>query len=339
MPLSLEAPAQEEWRALGPSHLPSQRVTRYQGENERRFLRDFASEDRRLLSAIYQTLISLYSELKPFYHDQGRSGEILQRFIASEKYPGLSNQMRYFGHATQASSSVPDCARAIHDLRGGAFQALSLRLELFSSSLETSPGAQIFFLVRDHLKIMRNCVADLDAERFAKDSARKAHAASLLVEKWSMAEFNAVARPVKVSVNCLYEGTLCESCLEFSTLDRVLYNLMNNAAEHTSDGKVYLSLLPIPEDKPEHVRFVIANAISPLHRNVLATAFPGDLTDLLRGGFTTGGHGLGTRISADFCAHAYGVEDFEEARNTGYFGAKLDRNFFVTWFHWPLENH
>ncbi len=293
-----------------------------------------------MLGEIYATLLQLFLELQPFYHDPNATLRLLREFTSSGRDDILAGQVAQFGRATASRTGGPDCARLIHDLRGGAFQAFALRLQVFGAFPEVSGGMQgIFFLLRDHLKIMRNCVGDLDPVRFTADARKKDHAAALLVEKWSIPEFNAASKPVEVVLDCRYEGAICESCLEFSTLDRIIYNLMNNAAQYTADEKVHFGIFPVPPEQPENIRFVVANAISAPHRALLAATFPESLTDLFQGGFSTGGHGLGTRICADFCAQAYGIDSFDEAKEAGHFGARLLDQFFVVWFHWPIVGH
>jgi signal transduction histidine kinase len=326
---------------LARTELPSFRLTRYTGENERVQLRSFAEEDQVLLQSIYRSSLHLYLELQPQYTDAAASAEVVARFTKSGYAAELAAWGSQLGIASSARPRDRDLSHTIHDLRGGAFQALLLRLQIVSEFPEMRTGVQtIFFLVRDHLKIMRNCVGDLDPARFSADSARKDHDARLLVEKWAHAEFHAVRKPVQVHLHCHYEGTLCESCLEFSSLDRIIYNLMNNAARCTSDGSVHFYVLPVPEEAPENVRFVITNAVTLEHRLRLDAAFAGrSLSDIFNGGFTTGGHGMGLRICADFCSQAYGLPDFELAKTVGYFGAKWLGEDFAAWFHWPLAHH
>jgi signal transduction histidine kinase len=150
--------------------------------------------------------------------------------------------------------------------------------------------------------------------------------------------FHAAKTPVKVLFQSHYDGALCESCLEFSTLDRIIYNLMNNAAEHSDDGVVHFYLVPLPGDPPVDVRLVFRNQVNEEQQRQLREQFGDDPSEIFRGGFTTGGHGLGMRICADFCAQAYGLSDFQRAKDKGYFGAKWIGDQFTTWFHWPIGN-
>jgi hypothetical protein len=44
------------------------------------------------------------------------------------------------------------------------------------------------------------------------------------------------------------------------------------------------------------------------------------------------------RICADFCAQAYGISNFDQAKQGGYFGAEWIDEKFATWFHWPIAH-
>lgn len=325
-----------ELQTLAPSHLPCLRDGRYQGEEERVTLDVFEPEDRLLLGQFYDCLLQLFHALRPVQNNASAYRQTLETFVATTEYRNLTGQVARLGQATLLHKSKVEVNRIVHDLRGGAFQALAFRLQLFAAAPDAAQGIQnIFFLVRDHLKIMRNCVRDLDPEHYDDDEISRAHDAQLLVEKWSNADFDSPGKKVKVELNCRYGGTLCESCLEFSSLDRIVYNLMNNAGRYTSDGHVYFYVLPVPGSEEGNVRFVVANAITEEHRERLKNQFGNDVGEAFRGGFTTGGHGLGMRICADFCAHAYGIFDFAVAKKTGYFGARLLDDYFSVWFHWP----
>jgi hypothetical protein len=326
----------DELHSIAPQQFHSNRHARYQGEDQRANLDAFAPEDRQLLSHVYVALLHLFDVLKAHHEETSDCRGAVQNYVETSDFLGLVNQVAHLGHATMAGRSRPELAPLIHDLRGGAFQALLFRLQIFSLSPKKTSGLQtIYFLVRDHLKIMRNCVADLDPVRFHADSLSRAHNVDLLVEKWSEANFHASKNPVAVQFDCQFSGMLCESCLEFSSLDRIIYNLVNNAARHAADAIVCFHVLPVPEPDSDNIRFVVSNLISGEHRQILIDHFGNDLGEVFRGGFTTDGNGLGARICADFCAHAYGIFDFDTAKNGGYFGARLIEDYFVSWFHWP----
>jgi hypothetical protein len=327
---------QSELWAIAPVGLHSRRHDRYQGCEDQVGLDVFAEEDQRLLVKIYESLLQLYGKLKPHHDNHSDCCDELSAFIETPDYPSLIDWMSRLGHATEREQPEKNVGRLVHDLRGGAFQALLCRLQLFADSSETTSGVQnVYFLVRDHLKIMRNCVLDLDPDRFKADTMGRDHDVDLLVEKWSEAAFQVGKEPVHIRLNCQFTGTLCESCLEFASLDRIIYNMMNNAARHTTDGLVHFYIVPVPHPEDENIRFILVNRVSEEHREVLQREFHDNLGELFRGGFTTGGNGIGVRICADYCAHAYGIFDFEEAKNGGYFGARWIGDYFVAWFHWP----
>jgi signal transduction histidine kinase len=194
---------------------------------------------------------------------------------------------------------------------------------------------QMFFLTRDHLKIMRNAVRDVDLPGYEHDRAQKLHSIQLLIEKWQNAVYQLPDFTARVVLDCGFDGNVSERCLEFAALDRVLYNLINNAVRHSSDGNVYLSIHPCEQGHPRNLRFVVANRLDDTHRQTLHERFAERLTDLFRGGYTTGGAGIGMRICADFVCNAYGLATFDQGVEGGYFGARLMQAAFVNWFHWP----
>jgi len=327
---------------LAPFPLRNFRPDRYRGENERVPLALFAEADRLLLRQIYERLLQAFLELDPRTVDLSTRSANLHRQIRDGLWGTLIALFRQLGFTLtrpvpSPSARAGDLQRALHDLRGGAACALVYAVDLFALDPDRIEGIEsLFFLIRDHLKIMRNCVAELDPERFEADASPLDQGAPLLAEKWSGAEVNTGQGPVRIEFTSAYHGILCASCLEFSTLDRVIYNLINNAARFSVDGTVRFTLLPLPAETPQDIRFVIANHLPPAQRAALTERFGGNLTALFGGGFTTGGHGLGARICADLCAQAYGVPSFEEAAAGGYFGARLVGEEFVAWFHWPV---
>ena len=325
-----------ELESLAPLDLRNYREDRFRGDNSRSQLSEYAEEDRQFLLRIYQGLQGVFEELLHGHHDHEHIRRVLTNRNPQREL--IAADTRHLGAATLGMNQSRLLAQVIHDIRGGALQSLLIRWEMFAAFPDASPGlSAVFFLLRDHLKIMRNCVADLDAKRFADDSARKDHGTDLLLEKWTSANFYGSSIPALIEFDCTYEGTLCESCLEFSTLDRIIYNLLNNAARNASDHVVQFHILPMPKrETAENLRFIIANHVSGEHAAKLTAAVP-DLGQLFRSGFTTGGHGVGMSIVADFCTQAFGIYNDETARKDGYYGAQWIKDVFVAWFHWPVS--
>jgi hypothetical protein len=324
-----------ELRNLAPLELANYREDRFRGDSNRSQLSEYDGADIKILCRIYHLLQSLFEEMLQGHPDLTHIGRVLNG-NASQRDQIVADT-RQLGIATLKTNQSRHLAQVVHDIRGGALQSLLIRWEMFAVFADTRPGlTSVFFLLRDHLKIMRNCVADLDTRRFAADSARKDHGTDLLLEKWTSADFYGSSIPAQIEFECTYEGTLCESCLEFSTLDRIIYNLLNNAARNADDHIVQFHILPIPKPEiAENLRFVIANQVSSEHATRLNAAVP-DLGQLFRSGFTTGGHGVGMSIVADFCTQAFGIYDGEKARKDRYYGAQWIEDNFVAWFHWPV---
>lgn len=133
-------------------------------------------------------------------------------------------------------------------------------------------------------------------------------------------------------------GDIGAAPIEFAALTRVFYNVINNAVKYSDDDHVYVSFLSLPTAAPRDVRFVVYNHISADHYEVLLGQYPHGLSNLFRGGFTTGGSGLGMRTCAEHVAEDYGLAKIEQCIEGGYVGAAYQQSYFVTWFHWPVAH-
>jgi signal transduction histidine kinase len=327
-----------ELDGLAPLEIKSHRTDRFRGEENPASLVDLQPEDRVLLPTIYQSLLKIFHALRPVYSDPASCLIELHKLLKDNPSGDLLLSVQALGRATIRINPEPNLMRLFHDLRGGALHALLIRLQFVEESDALPEEAlQIFFLARDHLKIMRNCILDLDIELRRADTTNQDHHLALLAEKWTKHSSSGGKTDVPVEVFCHYSGVICESCLEFSTLDRIIYNLMNNAARFARADGIQFMMSPVPMSYPQHIRFVVANRISPEHHQLLRDRFGENFSELLRGGYTTGGQGLGLRICADFCAQAYGVTDHDAALAQGLFGVHLVQDVFCVWFHWPLR--
>ncbi len=65
-----------------------------------------------------------------------------------------------------------------------------------------------------------------------------------------------------MNVDCRYEGTLTECCLESAAIDRIFYNLATNACRHAAGDHIDMAIFPIPEPPGECLRFVLSNEVS-----------------------------------------------------------------------------
>ena len=347
--------------ALAPKRLLNQRVSRYGGDGMDVSMRDLSTDDARHVVKLYGTLSTLLGELREALgvpvgdgrapggfsngsadlpHAYAESAEIARKvLVRTARDPSWREAMAAARALRGAAPGAADDAsrkvltQVLHDVRGGALTALALTLDLIGiRNASTADIVRTFYLTRDHLKIMRNALADVDVEARERDRAYRDHGTRLLFEKWASATHQlAPERSARIDVDSTYEGPVSRRCLEFAALDRVLYNLMNNAVRFTGDGVVTLYLREVGGN----LRFVVANTITADQLDALRAAHGDALGNLFLGGFTTGGEGVGLSICAEFVANAFGLSGAADAITDGHVGATVLDDTFVTWFHWP----
>lgn len=322
---------------LAPAQLVSYRTQRTTGDRLTVSLSEFPADDQATIVALYQALGDLFTVLDATREDVAASRSATQTFIQRVGWHNLVKRTQYLGRGSADQPITEQLSAVVHDLRGGSLTALAVNMQLLElGMLAPNDILRLFFLTRDHLKMMRNGIYDLDSARYQQDLQQRPHSVQLLVEKWSAASYRLQQHQhaAEVLVDCRFEGTVSERCIEFAALDRVLYNLINNAARFTANGLVYLAIFPLTN--AHDVRFVVYNQTSAEHQQRLHERFGSDISSLFRGGFTTGGTGLGMRICAEFVTDAYGVGNVERCVEDGYLGVQLRNDYFVTWFHWPV---
>lgn len=321
---------------LAPDELINFRTSRYLGDNISVPLAAFVPVDQARVCYVYATLQSLLGVVRAHLDTPADGLAALRMFIEQSGWLGVVRSMQQLGDTTSdANDEILN--KVVHDIRGGGFQALSIQLQFINYGIwQTDDLHRLFFLTRDHLKIMRNAVVGLDQEGYERDRSDNLHGVNLLTEKWQRAVHKLRERAATVHVDCSFAGNVSERCLEFAALDRVLYNLMNNAVRNTADDEVFLAIMPIPQAEPENLRFVIYNRIDADQHTLLRERYGTDVGALFHGGFTTGGTGLGMRICADFVTNAFGIRTVDDGLHGGYFGAVQQDEYFVNWFHWPI---
>ncbi len=338
----------QELEAIAPRQLRNYRVRRYRGDDFCSSLQDFAEPDQRRIRKLYGVLCELFDLLKSSREQQEFSTsqkrcEEFERFLRHLDVDRFAAEIRELGIASINGNPPPMLSRTLHDIRGGGLTSLIGNLQLAAfAGVDESLLTTVFYLTRDHLKIMRNALTGLDDERRNADLELKLHSIHLLVEKWSQARlFTPEHQPVPVSIDSHFDGNISECCVEFGALDRVLYNLLNNAGRHTSDGGVSVVLLPVPSlQEANDLRFVVLNQVSAtdLERLHAISGGSDDLRQIFTPGVSTTGSGLGLSIVADLVANAYGLPDRVETLGDRYLGARLVGNTFAAWFHWPLSH-
>lgn len=323
----------ETMRNLAPTHLPILADLRYDGGGQSATLAEFTAADANLLRALYHAVSELCTTLKELASQRSP-----HPFTASDlkRRPERTTAMaaaRAIGTDSQLSSHL---APIVHDVRGGSLLALLASIEMLDPGAASSDAfLRIFCYARDHLKIMRNGISDIDPGANAHDREPSPHEIRLLREKWSGGVFSIDGKIKLVDFNSRFEGPIANRCMEFSALDRIIYNMMNNAARHGEGPDISLTIFSPTEGVGQEVRFVVQNNVTELQCAKILGLVEGDLGRLFLGGLTTGGTGLGLQICADFVVRAFGLKSCERAIAEGYVGARLIDNAFVVWFHWP----
>lgn len=321
------------YQELAPQELPLFRADRYRGDKMSLSLGELVDEDRRAVTSLYAELLQVQAKIAAIL-ETPVTPETAEALASWEHWESLTQKARRIN--ANMGVYAPHVARVCHDIRGGSLVGLlgTAQMLPISPSVENDL-ARCAYYVRDHLKIMRNCVSDIDEARRERDSEERPHHVDLLVEKWSRSDFAFRGRKLRVQLLCTYAGNLSQRCLEFSALDRVLYNLVNNAAEHTADGSITLAVFRVHGGTSNSVRFVVANPVEPQHAGSIEALVGDTPGKLMLGGLSTTGGGIGLRICAEFVAHAFGLRSARAAVDGGYAGASLRENTFATWVHWP----
>ena len=350
-----QPPIPEALLTLAPLQLPNHRHSRYGGDELCLSLADLAEADQRLLRHLYAVLSELLYSIAGGQDGVPHKWRQVEAWVQRHGLDTLIDQTRELGVASHQQSAGELLAKTVHDLRGGALSTLLGRLQLLDQlPHDDAQLNRLFVLSRDHLKIMRNAITDLDAERREADRKPKAHAMQLMLDKWQ----NAVVGPkrqeprVEMHIDCRYEGALTECCLESAAIDRIFYNLTNNAARHAANGRLDMVIFPVPDAAGGTLRFVLSNEVSDKDAASLRLLTgsggpptpkpdPGQgaaLVPLFTPRVSSTGSGLGLTVVADFVAKAFGLPDRRAALQGRYVGATLDGRTFRAWFHWLAAN-
>ncbi|MBP3956363.1 ATP-binding protein [Gemmata sp. G18] len=317
---------------LAPVTLASNRSERFDGAGYEVPTARFAPADRELLARVYRDVNGLPLLWNTMRHAPDFAA--LEAYIQRVGDEGLMGAARQLGAATQAAGACdPAVRKAIHDIRGGGLTVFLGTAEM----LGMMPGDHALVrrcvdAARDHAKIMRNLLPDIDPAVRAADEATKAHGIDHFTDKWDGMATQGPAGPVSVGVRCAFTGAISARCLETSSIDRVVYNYVNNAVRFAAGGAVTLWVFPVAAGL---TRWVVQNAIAPDQAEFLAARAGADFANLFAGGVTRGGTGVGLANCAEIVADCFGLPSPAEAVRRGYLGARTSGAEYYSWFHWP----
>lgn len=320
----------QELLEIAPTEIHSLRSTRYTGGGVSQLLREFSLDEQAVIQTLYEELRDLMKLLDASGEENAVIRRQLQERVQRLSIPALQEQLVDSLNETED----PRRARIFFDLAGGALSSLVGYLLLIRlHGVEPGYRQTLYYLVRDHLKIMRALLSDLDPIARARDEAERCHSIDLLLEKWRNASYRAFEQMIEVRFTNFFQGHVAERCVEFAEIDNLFYHLANNCIKFSSDGvlNVHVGLLP----DQQHLRWVFSNTISEGQAEALLelrasgrSIFERDVSSM--------GKGLGLAILAESVSNAYGYEDCQEAEEDALFGYRLDnQKQFSLWFHWP----
>lgn len=318
---------------LAPTNLRVRREDRYDGGGFSVSLTDLALEDVSSIIQIYQAVKRIYDLW--LYMRDAVNYDLLRQQLSYFKTDAFLSSAQAIGTATYAAQATPstNVRKAIHDIRGGALASLIGYCHLLDRLPDQAEiMKQAVYLARDHAKMMRNIVPDLDIPVRAADESSRIHGISDFVEKWNGFVFEMEQKQVQIEVGSHFDGFITNRCLETSAVDRILYNYINNAARFAATDKVRLTILPVNQSV---IRWVVENEISNQQRQWLTETLDLQLDKLFAGGYTRGGHGVGLSSCVSLVAASFGVTQDMQAVQEKYLGAALDSSTYYAWFHWP----
>ena len=329
----LEPSIPETLQTLAPTDLEVYRKERYDGGGFSASLAQFAPEDVSLIIRLYTVVKKIY-DLWLYMRDAPNYELIKAHVISQIGTEHFLSSVQAVGAATYAlGQDTPELRKIFHDVRGGALTVLAGYVHFLKTEPENivDDVQTVVLLARDHAKLMRNAIDDLDPTVRQADESIKVHLIDDFIQKWHGSVYNIAGKAVEIEVVCTFQGSVTNRCLETSAIDRVLYNYINNAARFTDDNTVSLTIFRTGDAV---VRWVVQNVITAEQKRWLNDVTAGDLKQLFWGGLTRGGHGIGLSSCADFVAASFGGSR-EVALGQGYLGAKIIEDHYYAWFHWP----
>lgn len=236
--------SQDRLLELAPSDLPNFRSVRYSGGGLGVPMDHLAPDDQMLVRRVYNAVIAVATT-----RSDGPCWSPAPEFVAAVRAVGeeaFIRAVQRLGSATIAAGAGLLVRKVLHDIRGDGLTALVGTAGLITLGVADHDLLLLTCgrLARDHCKIMRSALSDLDPRR-THDEQLNCHGVEEFVRTWDGVTVCEYGREVTVAVNCAYRGGVAASCLENAAVDRVLYNHINNAARFAVDGRVTLSIFGV----------------------------------------------------------------------------------------------
>jgi signal transduction histidine kinase len=228
--------------------------------------------------------------------------------------------------------------RVIHDIRGGALTSLTLYLQMAErGDLLARDIPQMVLLANDHAKILRSMIVDLDRIRYTLDELFVPQPIDVIPATWHAKHYRIPSgHTAWVTVECPLQGYIAESVIELAALERVLYNLVNNAVRHCAQPHVGIRITP-SSVFADMLDIEVWNTIDDAQYQRLRALCPDAHWDrLIRESLSTTGSGLGLGICADIVAHVCGMDDVAHVLATDSFRVSVTPESFHVHCVWPL---
>lgn len=322
---------------LAPTNLANKRLDRFTGDGFSIMTDNFTPADQTILTTIYQRMKSVYDLWLYMRHSPDYTMfEPFVEYFAGDEALRLG---KAFGESTYLYAPPPENVRkVVHDVRGGALTSMifvAQTIQRHNLLTNTERMRNFVFLARDHAKMMRNAILDIDIPTRNADERFNLHAVSDYIDKWQGIEFDRGECHITVRVQSSYKGSIATRCLEASAIDRVLYNFINNAVRFANSEEILLTIFPVGDGTHSVLRWVVENRLSNNHMLWLQENVGDDLSTLFKGGITRGGNGLGLTNCVDFVSEGFGVSS-DTALEQGYIGAQVINRTYYAWFHWNI---
>ncbi|MDX2226578.1 MAG: ATP-binding protein [Verrucomicrobiae bacterium] len=296
---------------------------------------EFSETSQATLINLQAFLLEIASAQNVLESDFGPQCVFTRDLLVRHRYQEMMDHIRHLTPSPGTPAS-PIFKKAVHDIRGGALPSLTMNIDLFLYYLPPQDFFhKLYHLSHDHLRILRNCIVDFASAPVPRVGGQESARVGELIEKWRGTRIGTREKSCDVFVSCEYGGDLQSHCVEFSMLERVFYNLLNNAAKNASDGHLAIDIRPT--DDGQNLLFLLTNRVDMKLSNLLKSRFGSRMDGLFKEGFTTGGNGVGMGVCAEMVVNVYDLKSFEDAVKWGYFGCSLVKDYFVCWFHWPLS--
>lgn len=320
------------------NNTPVVRRRRYEADDIALSLYDMPLKARRSVRKLYRHLVELTYLLRPWLdnpeYPTAMAETRLRIFVRTARWSDILATLQ---DVTPNDSLAHDqrVLRVIHDLRGGALSSLSIYLQLADSGdLHAQDIPHLVLLANDHAKMLRTTIVDLDRVRYTRDEIFAPQSIECIVNAWrNVHYFIASGASAQVYCESQVSGYIADSVIELAALERVIYNLVNNAVNHSVDKQVHVKIKYTDETR-QLVTFTVSNAIDEHHARILDAMTCNSAQSLITHALSTTDSGLGLGICADIVAHVLNSEVMDIV-NQRLFEVQWSPAQFTVSFVWP----